>query len=65
MVVKYLMSVTNKFCFVGNSNLDAAVKSKKTVANPDFFKEDRNFDWWQNKFKDWKNSELVLYFLPK
>lgn len=64
-VVNYLMSVTNKFCFVGNSNLASAVKSKKSVADPEFFKEDRNIDWWQDKFKNWNNSELILYFLPK
>ncbi len=64
-VVEYLMSVTSKFCFIGNSNLDASVKSKKTVADPAFFKETRDYAWWQNKFKNWKNSELVLHFLPK
>jgi hypothetical protein len=63
-VVNYLMSVTNKFCFVGNSNLAAPVKSKKSVADPEFFTETRDNEWWQNKFKNWQNSELVLYFLP-
>ena len=64
-VVNYLMSVTNKFCFVGNSKLDNFVKPKKAAANQEFFKENRNFDWWQSKFKNWTNSELVLHFLPK
>lgn len=64
-VVEYLMSVTSKFCFIGNSNLNSSVKSKKLITNQQFFKETRDHAWWQNKFKNWKNSDLVLYFLPE
>jgi hypothetical protein len=64
LVVNYLMSVTSKFCFVGNSKLTNAVKSKKLVADQNYFQETRNLDWWQEKFKNWQGSELVLHFLP-
>ncbi len=62
-VAEYLMSVTSKFCFVGNSNPNTETKSNKIIANQEFFLDDRNPDWWRDKFKKWQGSELVLYFL--
>ncbi len=62
-VIEYLMSITGKFCFIGNSNPELGTKSNKVVANQDFFTEDRTPEWWQEKFKHWQGSEIILHFL--
>lgn len=64
IVVKELMAMTNKFCFIGNKISPG--KTKKATTGPDttgLFIEDRlNPDWWIEQFKDWQGSELVLKF---
>lgn len=62
-VIKYLMSVTTKFCFIGNSNPNTVTKSNKIIADQNFFLEDRTPEWWKDKFKNWKGSEIILHFL--
>ncbi len=62
-VITYLMSVTSKFCFIGNSRPEQITKSNKIVVNQPFFTEDRTPAWWQDKFKHWQGSEIVLHFL--
>lgn len=61
IVVNYLMSITNKFCFIGNSSLKTI--PKKVVVDQQFFPERRDYKWWKQKFSNWKDSELVLHFL--
>ncbi len=65
IVVSYLMSVTEKFCFIGNSNPLKVTKPNKIIADQSFFLEDRTPDWWRDKFKDWKGSEIILHFLEQ
>lgn len=62
-VADYLMSITKKFCFIGNSCPQTITKSNKIVADQQYFQEERTIEWWQDKFKNWQGSELVLFFL--
>ena len=65
LVVKQLMAMTNKFCFIG-TNLKVG-KSKKGVGlvevDPSFLSNRLDPEWWKEQFKDWKGSELVLKFI--
>jgi hypothetical protein len=62
-VVNQLMKMTNKFCFIGNK-LKKGKSSKGNPALAEYYKGDRvDPDWWNEQFKGWQGSELVLKFI--
>jgi len=63
-VVELLMSYTTKFCFIGLLDpLTTPVKSKKQeLYDKQFFSVQRTQQWYWDQFKDWRGSDLYIYF---
>ena len=57
------MSYATKFCFVGLLDPTIPVKSKKQgLYDKQFFSAQRTQQWYWDQFKDWRGSDLYIYF---
>ena len=57
-----LMNYATKFVFIGLHNPDKPVKSKKQIYNSEFINYNRNIEWYQERFKEWKGPPLYWWF---
>ena len=64
IVVEQLMKLTNKFCFIGSHQLSKPVKQKKRdLLDPEYFRIIRTQTWYEDQFKNWTGSELILHWI--
>ena len=63
-VAELLMSYSTKFCFIGLLDPSTTpVKSKKQgLYDKQFFSARRTQQWYWDQFKDWRGSDLYIYF---
>jgi hypothetical protein len=60
-VVELLMEHTAKFCYIGNVDPGKPVKEKKRILTQHpGFSSGRDMAWYENQFKNWKGSEIVI-----
>jgi len=52
---------TTKFCFIG-LNFQREAKEKKTMYNPEYFREPRTREFFRGHYQDWKGSNLFWWF---
>ena len=63
-VIEFLMRHTKDFCFIGMVDPLKPIKQRKAdILNPEAFKIIRTKEWYQEQFKNWSGSELILYWL--
>jgi hypothetical protein len=60
-VAAQLESYAAKFCFVG-LNFQRPAKGKKTMYDPEHFREPRTREFFQRYFKNWSSSDLFWWF---
>jgi hypothetical protein len=63
---KQLMNWSTKFCFIGERHSDTpgSVKPKKlALRDADYYTLFRSKQWYQDRFANWQESELVLHWL--
>lgn len=58
-----LMNYSGKFCFIGNLVPGRVKKEKVDMQNKEFFKATRTKEWYEEQFKDWQGSELILHWI--
>lgn len=62
-VVKEIMSMTNKFCFIGISlRKGKTKKGSSDLPDPNFLANRLDPIWWHDQFKNWRGSEIILKF---
>jgi hypothetical protein len=56
-----LESYSSKFCFVG-LNFQRPAKGKKTMYNPEYFKQPRTREFFRSRFTNWSGSDLFWWW---
>jgi hypothetical protein len=56
-----LEGYATKFCFVG-LNFQREAKGKKTMYDPEYFKQPRTREFFRSCFTDWKGSDLFWWW---
>ena len=56
-----LEGYATKFCFIG-LNFQREAKGKKTMYNPEYFKQPRTREFFRSYFTDWKGSDLFWWW---
>jgi len=60
-VVELLMQHTKSFCYIGNVDPGKPVKHKKRILTQiPGFDEPRDRQWYENHFKNWSGSDLII-----
>ena len=60
-VRKILEQHATKFCFIG-LNFQREAKGKKTMYNPEYFREPRTREFFKKYYTDWSGSDLFWWF---